>query len=126
MGAAFKVNGDFKDAWSSAFRLRDSEFKVLEIATRLMTSRKRRAQRPFEFVFVLSDCSLLQGIKKEEELAIAASKITIYSKSEASSSLKPVLSTDSLCVFASQDAEWVEEEPDAEINSGASKPRSRC
>ena len=27
--------------------------------------------------------------------------------------------------FASQDAEWVEEEPDAEIQSGASTPRSR-
>ena len=24
IGAAFKVKGDFKDAWSSAFRLRDS------------------------------------------------------------------------------------------------------
>ena len=40
--------------------------------------------------------------------------------------LLPVLSTDSPCVFASQDAEWVEEEPDAETNSGASEPRSRC
>ena len=36
--------------------------------------------------------------------------------------LFPVSSADSNCVFASQDAEWVEEEPDAEINSGASKP----
>ena len=52
-----------------------------------MTSKKRSAQRPFELVFVLSDCSLLQAIKKSAELSIAASKITIYSKSEESCSL---------------------------------------
>ena len=27
MGAAFQVKGDLKNAWSSAFRLRDSQFK---------------------------------------------------------------------------------------------------
>ena len=90
IGAAFKVIGDFKDAWSSAFRLRDSQFKVLEIATRLMTSKKRRAQRPFEFVFVLSDCcSLLQAIKtkKPNRVSCDADEITIYSKNEESCSL---------------------------------------
>ena len=87
IGAAFKVIGDFKDAWSSAFRLRDSQFKVLEIATRLMTSKKRSAQRPFGFLCVGPDCYLLQGIKTRAELSIASFKMNIYSKSEVSSSL---------------------------------------
>ena len=88
IGAAFQVKGDLKNALSSAFRLRDSQFKVLEIATRLMTSKKRSAQRPFEFVFVLSDCSLLQAIKKKpNRVSCDADEITIYSKSEESCSL---------------------------------------
>ena len=37
IGAAFQVKGDLENAWSSAFLLRDSQFKVLETATRLMT-----------------------------------------------------------------------------------------
>ena len=52
-----------------------------------MTSKKRSAQRPFEFEFVLSDCSLFQAIEKKEKLSIAASKITIYSRNEESCSL---------------------------------------
>ena len=131
IGAAFQVKGDLKNAWSSAFRLRDSQFKVLEIATRLTTSKKRSAQRPFEFVFVLSDCSLLQAIKtkKPKRVSCDADEIVVYRKNEESLLLSlscQFLATDSLCVFASQDTEWVEEEPDAEIKSGASKPRSRC
>ena len=38
----------------------------------------------------------------------------------------PVLSTDSLCVFASQDAEWVEEKKMSASLRETDEPRSRC
>ena len=90
---------------------------------RLMTSRRRGAQRPQRRViyFVKPDrLDLLQGIKKENPNTVLcdAREITMYGRNEASS--------DSLCVFVSQDAEWVEEKKMSASLRETDEPRSRC
>ena len=74
---------------SSSFKRFTIEVLVFEIASRLMTSKKRSAQRAFECVFVLSDCSLLQAIQKKKPNTVLcdADAITIYSKNQESCSL---------------------------------------
>ena len=67
--SAFQAKG-LEECLELSFSLRDSQLKalVLEIATRLMTSKKRSAQRPFEFVFVLSDCYCFKQSREKSVL----------------------------------------------------------
>ena len=93
-------HGGLQGCFELSFSSRDSQFKVLEIATRLMTLKKRSAQRPFEFVFVLSDCSLLQAIKKKKPNRVScdADEITIYSKNQESCSFASSFHRFPLCL----------------------------